>query len=333
MDVSSRRTPGASALADAPGEYVSIGALEDAHVHAADRDKEELLRYGIASVRDMGSTGLATDLQSDCWPTRRSLQVQRGGRVFDAPYSTLRTAWPWHDDDDLKRIIYSLPNSWSHIKIYSSFPSTQIPWLCQQAVGRGLTITIHPGADALLTAIPALDEVAHITSVLGYIEPLPHAIPQLIQRWSAGFTKIEIDDIINRARLAQLCPTLSVFHAWLEAKSFDGVPQNVRSTLRSSRKVVEAAWENMIMMANLLFHAGVTFRIGSDTPNRGVAPGYSLWKEVDLISQAIERPRITVLEMAASGTGETIRVRRAVLDRFLCTGVPPAPEDIQTGKE
>lgn len=296
--------PGWPADVRLPGLFAAP-ALADAHVHLhPELRPADYLEHGVARIRDLGSRlEDAVPDPDDCADPLP--EVVAGGPMLDRPgQRRLLISAPWDRPEELPGLLDAAAERGARwVKLYEGFPVELFGSTVRAAHQRGLRVAVHPAPGDYRAAVDAgVDELEHLACLVPEGPAGTHA---LLARWA---DRRPGDRWPELPEGTSVCPTLLVQHRLVaEARrgwTFDGQDPAMARFWRSSaivrrpwtptqRDVGERAVEALRQCLAELDAAGVSWIVGSDTPNPGLAPGRSLWQEMNLLVDAgLDRGRV-----------------------------------------
>jgi hypothetical protein len=299
-----------------PGLVVAP-ALADGHVHLHPGvDPCEYLRFGVCRVRDLGSR--TEDAPGPAGCDRPLPEVVRGGPMLDRPgRRRLLIAAEWSGAEQLPALLDSaVDGGASWLKLYEGFPAELFGPAVALAHQRGLRVAVHPAPGDYRAALAAgVDELEHLACLIPAGAAGTHAA---LARW-AGWSPGEGWPVLPPG--TAVCPTLLAPSALVEHArrgwAFEGHDPAMAEFWRGAA-IAREPWTPgqladgdravaaMRTAVGALDRAGVRWVVGSDTPNPGLRPGESLWREMDeLVAAGLAGSRVFRMAAVAPSVART----------------------------
>ena len=326
-----------------------IPGLIDTHMHFMRWQGPVFLAYGVTTVRDTGND-LAWILQCrDEWSQHAWPRIVSLGPLLDGTP-------PAHDQvthaiTDTAGAVAAVRDTAAAgvdgIKLYASIAAEWIEPMTEASHAAGLKVSMHCLPHGVLVAGRAgIDEFYHLDGILADV--WPEHPPGWLHVWGdPDFDKTwdrqqEVADTIASMDLVST-PTLAYWDSQWRIRSAVGpcpeeqlyMPADL-FTWAAAKPDAELgatwqrAWEAALRFQGLLLDRSVPTLAGSDTPCGGILPGQSLWRELQLLVAAGQKP-IDALRSATSAAADFLErpelghLRRgAVADVVVVKGDPTA---------
>jgi hypothetical protein len=287
------REPDGVTLVGAP-ELTAMPGLIDAHVHWRDWAAPLFVRYGVTTVRDVGSPAdailAARDLSRR--PSWNGPRILAHGPLIDGllpiwsgPISTspATTADAWTLANGL------IDRGVDGLKVYAGLPTDRMRAVVEAAKSRGIPVAGHVGVvSAREGASLGLRSIEHLSGI--ELGDRGERLAELGKYLAAQGTYLVPTELVMR----NIATLPSIGNA--SYPGLDLVPPDVRGSwigwrsdfrFRDAGDFLFAAYERQLPRRALLLDpfrgAGGRVVTGSDTPKPFVIPGQSLHQELELL--------------------------------------------------
>lgn len=296
------------------GEEFGADSGEVFDWHAA-----EFLAHGVTAVRDTGGTGfgsayrrlLAEDTPE--WP-----RFVGSGPNLDgppgAPYPGLRVVRGPQDAADAAAELISMGAPF--LKTYVWLPKEDLQAVVAVAHKRGIPVAAHVGnavsvGEAVAAGVDALEHICSGRELLdAHSRALESELPERSHDWVLSlrpwrFVDLKSDQVLRHveglaAAGVTVTPTFAILRVFCrpdEAEAMRAARHDLPPGLRDAwtttwpatdyseddRAHGEREWEAILEFVGMAHAAGVTLVAGSDIPNPGTYPGYSLHREIETL--------------------------------------------------
>ena len=281
----------------------------------------QLLAHGVTAVRDTGGTGFGSAyrrLQAEDrpeWP-----RFVGSGPNLDgppgAPYPGLRVVRGPQDAAAAAAELISMGAPF--LKTYVWLPQEDLQAVVAVAHRHGVPVAAHVGnvltVDEAVAA--GVDALEHICSGTELLDPdarmMESELPERPHDWMLSlrpwrFVDLESDQVRQHleglaASSVTVTPTFAILRvlcrpdeaeAMLEAR--DDIPLGLLDAWKTTWPATayskddiahgEQEWEAILKFVEMAHTAGVNLVAGSDIPNPGTYPGYSLHREIEVLDE------------------------------------------------
>lgn len=275
IDSATEDYPAARQVIDASGRFVVPG-LWDMHVHVGDDEStyQQLMAWGITSVRDMGSPleGMqAVRLRREDLPASGP-RIVFAGFALRGPRSSSDTASGVVNDSAgaVAAVAELADGGASFLKVHEGLSRPVMTVIAREARVRGLPLVGHvpAGLTPVELAEAGLRGIEHFQFLpdrcLGVLDPARRGT-----RLPAGCDNTGIDALLRRlaARGVWLEPTLGSFRVFAPTR-WSGMQAGFARLVPSIRRI------------------GLPVLAGTDLGSNGIVPGRSLHDELELLAGA-----------------------------------------------
>ena len=281
----------------------------------------ELLAHGVTAVRDTGGTGFGASyrrLQAEDrpeWP-----RFVGSGSNLDgppgAPYPGLRVVRGRQDAAAAAAELISMGAPF--LKTYVWLPMEDLQAVVSVAHRRGVPVAAHVGNvltvdEAVAAGVDALEHICSGRELLGAeARVMESELPERPHDWILSLRPWRFVDFGSdqvRRHLANLAasgvtitPTLAILRvfchpneaeAMIEAR--DDIPPGLLDAWKTTWPAEgysehdiahgEQEWEALLKFVEMAHAAGVNLVAGTDIPNPGTYPGYSLHREIEALAE------------------------------------------------
>ncbi len=315
-----------------PGVTLTPGLI-DAHVHLAPWMVFGLLAAGVTTVRDVGNdvdtvVPMLDRLTGVPLPT-----VHWSGPLLEGTHVNWPPISVGHETtDEIRSTVNQLAErGFGAIKLYANATPDLVAAASGQAHARGMRVLGHLGATGLFEAVDAgVDELQHLAGCLAGSIGAP--------TWPAGAEAVAAVPIDH-------CVTLIVWDSLAHLgqpradrdRAMEWVPDTIKvawSEAYHARQPAAERHRRALEVAEysaaipVLYRAGRTILVGSDSPFAGLIPGFALHDEAALLVEAGLTPldamrAVTMVNSQALQTEEVGRIEPgAIADLVAFDGDP-----------
>ncbi len=297
--------PASARLWSQPGCTILPGLI-DTHAHFMRWQGPLFLAYGVTTIRDTGNAPdwileRRGEWKNNLWP-----RLLCTGPLLDGPFPI----HPWVSRrcasaaEAVCAVRETAGSGVDGIKLYVGLDPVWLPAMAAESHRAGLKISMHCGAGGVLAAAEVgVDESFHLDGVMPDV--WPSAPPGWLELWglpefaAMNDPQRRLADEITRLGMT-VTPTLAYWDSQVcirrpgfghseEARLIPPVLIEWRSGV-SGGSAGYGQWQRALAAAQhfvgLLLERGARVLAGSDTPCGPVAPGVSLWRELDLLTQS-----------------------------------------------
>lgn len=290
--------PAGARVIDATGLTILPGLI-DMHIHHRFWMWPLFLRFGITTVRDVGSDPAAILLARD-WERRGQLTAPRifaCGPLLDGTPPVWGTSWRGSvgltSADEARTVVRQLiDRGVDCIKVYARLPTPLLRAVIEIASARGVPVTAHlgvvPARDAVEVGVQAIEHASGIQF------PMSSAVQQALVRLFVEKRIFIVPTMLVEENVGDLPVLANAQYPYLdlvppdEAEHWLDWGNDFR--FRGMREEHFASWKERVTAKAAFiraFHvAGGRVVAGSDTPNPFVIPGISLHQELESLVAA-----------------------------------------------
>ncbi len=283
-----------------------IPGLIDVHVHFLRWEGPQFLAYGVTTIRDTGNELAWVLARQEEWPRHLWPRIMCQGPLLDGP-TPLHSLVARACGDEARAVAAVRDTAAAGvdgIKLYTGLDRTWLPAMVRATHETGLRASIHCGTSGPVVAAEAgVDEFFHLDGVLHDVWP-DHP-PGWLELWGApGFAQTadrqrEVADTVAASGMVTT-PTLAYWDSqsqirapgYTQSAALSGVPAALVRWQCPERPDASGAeqWRRALEAAQgfvgLLLERQAPLLAGSDTPCGPVPPGLSLWRELELLTEA-----------------------------------------------